>query len=119
MYLYTNIYTCIYIHTYVYIFICSISRTGRVITYISPVNAHFRGEYSYGGNPCKRSGGVMSSLQACFCLCDTEYAECSCPNFDSCSKCQCECLPKPAAKKKRSDLLMKDPERFKYIQQRF
>ena len=57
----------------------------------------------------------MSSLQTCFCLCDTEYAECSCPNFDSCSKCQCECLPKPAAKKKRSDLPVKDPDRFKFL----
>ena len=32
--------------------------------------------------------------------------------FDVCSKCQRECLPKPAGKKKRLSLGVKEPERF-------
>ena len=36
-------------------------------------------------------------------------------NFDVCSKCQRECLPKSAGKKKRLSLSGKEPERFKFL----
>ena len=59
----------------------------------------------------------MSSEPECFCLCDDDFVQCSCPNLDGCKKCQQECIQQPAAKKNRLGLSLKSTvgSRFAFL----
>ena len=57
----------------------------------------------------------MSSIQSCFCVCDTDFIECACPSISLCVKCQRECAP--ATKNSRLSLRGKKPTppRFNFV----
>ena len=53
--------------------------------------------------------GMSSIVPKCFCLCDRDFIECSCPDIRTCSKCRSECLNREAPKSKKRALDKKDP----------
>ena len=64
-----------------------------------PISAHLVGVQFAFNN-------VSSIVLKCFCLCASDFIECSCPDIKTCSKCRKEC--EPPKKKKRLSLVRKD-----------